>query len=449
MADSSTNEPLKRAGKLLALGVVLLVAVLWWQKQSGTSGAGTSGVGASSQGGSSTGGSAGTPGQGPGGGGAGTGGVGGSAGGPGAAPLPASSADLEAARRAQMKLRRWKMVGDALELNRFPPDSQPLTPAMTDVLKPYARHETPVAIPRKKDGKIDPETSPYVLFTGPKYLLTPGTPIEAHLEVFARRPKEGEPPERMEVDIADARLLKFGQPQFTTVLKAPLNDAGNSGDPVAGDRVYSVTIPASALESLSTYNGMLQLTADVRLNGVDGISHLTLDFMMTAAAPAVFTDNVRERLAPQGLELTVRVDVRQKGNYYTQALLFDSKNKPIGYAVSRNAWDVGLRDATFLFFGLLFHDANAQGPYVMRTLTGSRLAEGNEPFNTEMPPFAGEYWTKNYPLSDFAKTEWESPDKDKLINGLTELAEKNPEKTVVPSASGSAMPAGSAKSGKP
>lgn len=449
MADRSTNEPLKRAGKLLALGVVLLVAILWWQRQSSTSGAGASGAAGASQGGSA-GSGAGAPAFGAGANGAeGSGGGAANGGGAGAAPLPSSSADLEAARRAQMKLRRWKMVGDALELNRFPPDSQPLTPAMTDVLKPYSRHETPVAIPRKKDGKIDPETSPYVLFTGPKYLLSPGTPIEAHLEVFARRPKEGEPPERMEVDIADARLLKFGQPQFTTVVKAPLNDAGNNGDPVAGDRVYSVTIPASALESLATYNGMLQLTADVRLNGVDGISHLTLDFMMTAAPPAVFTDNVRERLAPQGLELTVRVDVKQKGNYFTQALLFDSKNKPIGYAVSRNAWDVGPREATFLFFGLLFHDANAQGPYVMRTLTGARLAEGNEPFNTEMPPYAGEYWTKNYPLSDFSTNEYESPNKDKLIQGLTELAEKNPEKTVVPSASGSAMPAGSAKSAKP
>ncbi len=332
--------------------------------------------------------------------------------------------------------KRAAMVEHAKALNRFPPDSQPLVATQLDLIQPYSRYEVPVPLPLRPGEYPDPDdqTAPYLQFTGPRYLLTGDTPLVATLEVFKRRPQEGQLPERLPVEIVKAELLEFGQPDYQLIETVPMNDHGRDGDPVADDHVASVVVELDSLPDMDDYNGMLMLKVEFRIPNVDHTLAAQLDFMMTAAPPAVFTGNVKERLVPQGLELSVELDVRERGYFFTQILLFDATDKPIGYAMSRNTWEVGKREAVFLFFGLLFHDAQAVAPYVARTFTGGRLPEESEPFKIEIPPYQGEYRTKTYKLSDFSDAEWESPDKDKLIQQLEDLAAQNPDKTPVPAA---------------
>ncbi len=367
-------------------------------------------------------------------------------------PAHELTAEEEAAlQHERMGQRRWAMVNDALELNRFPPDSQPLTSKMTDLLRPpYSRHENP--IPVSPADAADPETAPYFLFTGPRYLITRDQPLQATLEVYRGRPKEGARPQRIAVEIVATQLLVFGQPNFRPVGPLPLGDAGRDGDVQAGDLQYGVVFDPATLPGLQSYNGMLLFTVDLRVPGVANVVQVKLDFMMTAVSPARFTGKVRERLTDSGLELLVQVDVKRKGYYFTQGLLFDAGGAPIGYAVARDTWDVGLHEARFAFFGLLFHQAKAEAPFVLRWLTGSRLPDPDdgEPFKTELEPYLGEYRTRTYHLSDFSSAEYESAEKQRLIEALEDLAEKNPEKTRAAAPVGTGEPdAGTVTTGRP
>lgn len=357
-------------------------------------------------------------------------------------PPARAPVDPDETRRSRMQARRWAMVDDAVRLNRFPPDSMPLSPQMTDVLHPYARHERPLPVRARLGSRerIDPETAPYFLLTGPRYLLQAGTPLAATLEAYRHRPSPDQAPERLPVTIASARVLKFGQPDFLPVGDLPLNDRGEQGDATAGDLVYGGALDPRALPGLARHNGLVKLIVEFQMPGVDHPLQAPLDFMMTAEAPAVFTGGVRERLTPAGLELSVQVDVKRGGYYFVQGLLFDARERPIGLAVARSTWEPGKHDAPLSFFGLLFHEAQAESPYSLRTLTGCRLPDDGEPFKVELPVHEGQYRTRRYALSDFSSAEHESPDKQRLIDSLSDLAAANPDKAPAAPPAGSPAP---------
>lgn len=54
--------------------------------------------------------------------------------------------------------------------------------------------------------------------------------------------------------------------------------------------------------------------------------------------------------------------------------------------IARPRLATGKRDVVLACFGLLIHEAKAQSPYQLKTLTGSRLADDGEPFDTELAP---------------------------------------------------------------
>ena len=333
--------------------------------------------------------------------------------------------------RDRAKTRRLSMIADAMEQNRFPPDSRPLTSEMQDVIRPYQRHESPhpIRLKRGKGEAVDPDKVPWYLLTASRYLLVRDARIEPRLEVYRSRPQGGEGQERVPVEIVAAKLMRFAQPDMVDVGRFPINDEGRDGDEKGGDGVYSASVDLGAYPALATHNGQIKLVVDFTMPGVDYPIRAAIDFQMSAAEPARFTGLVTEKLTPAGLDFAVQLEVKRAGNYYVQGLLFDANNKPIGFAIARPTLATGRRDVVLSFFGLLFHEAKAQSPYQLKTLTGSRLADDGEPFNTELAPWPGPYRSKAYKLTDFSDHEHESPEKDKLLDTLRDLAEKNPDKT--------------------
>lgn len=352
--------------------------------------------------------------------------------GPGAAPTPEganSSYDEHAVTR---QAKRFEALEHTIELTRFPPDSRPLTAEMSDVLKPNRRHEQPqplAANGRSPGQKVDPEHDLFILFTGPRYALSPGEPLAATLEVFRGQPDAARSSERLEIEVRECTLRSTGPSPSAEGL--PLNDRGEQGDKKPGDHTYSLTVEAQALPGFERYNGPLRLDVAFVTPGSSELAHASLDFKLTAAPPARFDGRVGEKLATEGLELRVGLDVKQAGQYVVQGLLFDAKDKPIGFAVDRPQLKLGAGEATLLFFGLLFHEADAQAPFVLRTVTGYRLPEGDEPDKLDMTPMPGEYRTHAYPRSAFSANEWQSEAKDRRLEAIRGLAEENPGKTLV------------------
>jgi len=337
-------------------------------------------------------------------------------------------------RKAMQKERRASMVADALELNRFPPDSRPLTRDMTDVLSPNRRQETPlpVRVPGKRGERLNDDEVPYFLFTGKKHSISQGEPLEATIEFFRKRPDPSAQPDRIPAQQLTCRLMRYGQPEFVPVVDVPLNDDGANGDEVAGDLIYSVVFDPTSIDALRAYNGYIQLEAQFSLASVPAPVRAVLMFELAAVPPARFAGVLREELTADGLVIHMGVDVVRAGYYFVQGLLFDSQGNPIGFAVHRETWQAGRQDAPLLFFGLLFHEAHASGPYVFKTVTGTRLPDDGEPVKTDIPMWTGEYRTRAYSLDRFSDREWESDQKARLIENLQQLADENPDKIPVP-----------------
>lgn len=359
---------------------------------------------------------------------------------------PVDGAQGERARSdvQERRLSRQQIYDDAVLANRYPPDSKPLTAEMKDILKPYSRYERPLPVLRKT-GTNDPETSPYFLFSASKYTLFPGDRFDPKLEVWKGQPKEDGTAERQPVEIKECRIQKLGNRKLELLGTVPLNDRGELGDR-ANDGVYSVDVDPKTVAALRTGGAMIQLEVDFQVPGIDGVTHAVLQFQLGLAEPARFDGHVDEQLKPTGLWLSVGLDVEEAGRYVVQGLVFDAKGKPIGYAVHREDFQKGSHKAPLQFFGLLFHEAAAPGPYVLKTVTGYRLPNGDEPHRADMAPMSGEYRTKAYKLPDFSDKEWESDEKEAHLKALSDFVEDDREKTLeVPrSRPSSAPPAASA-----
>jgi|GEM_PF-4626241 len=348
-----------------------------------------------------------------------------------AASPPLRDEDAEDDVRAKQRAAR---VSHAIELLRFPPHSQPLGPDMADVLQPNRRHESPMPLAgaaiRGAPGAAPPskEDALAYLLTGDAYTLVGRRALVATLEVFREGSRERE---RVAVDItrASVSLVSGGVPSgpAAPLVDSPvvMNDEGHGGDAVAGDHLYGVTIDPSAAPALAGRRGLARLEVEFAAREGDRRpARAALDFRLAPAVPGVIVGVAGERLTPEGLEIAVDVRADDPGTYFVQGLLFDSTDRPIGFAVARPVLARGRATVPLLFFGLLFHEARAAaGPYVFRTVTAHRLPRDDEAERADMETWTGPYrTTKAYSLADFSDKEYESAAKDAKIQALAALA---------------------------
>ena len=304
------------------------------------------------------------------------------------APSPATTS-IDDSRYA----RRNERVSNAIALLRYPPDSQPLTKDMRDVIEPNRRHESRMPVSTSASGA--PGDLEYEL-TADVFTVVGRASLHPTLRAYRDQA-------RVQVEITSAKL--------------------STGAPVTFDDEGKATITPSDLPELAALRGLVRL--DVDFTADRHPAHASLDFRVASTVPATFVGVTGDRLVPEGLEVSVALEVREPGRYFIQGLLFDRADRPIGYAVARPQLTAGAATVSLVYFGLMFHDANANGPYVFRTLTGVRLPEGQEPDRADMDTWTGPYQTASYSLSDFLNGEYESAAKDAKIAALNALANGN------------------------
>jgi hypothetical protein len=175
------------------------------------------------------------------------------------------------------------------------------------------------------------------------------------------------------------------------------------------------------------FRGPVHVLVEFRIAEVDSLAKAGLEYIVDSRATATFTGQTSERATDAGLELSVGVEVVEPGAYVIAGLLFDSRNQPVGHATFRGTLDAGTRAVPLRFWGLLFHDAHAvDGPFTLRTVTGKRLAAQGEPFDADMPAWAGEFRTRPHRVAEFSDREWESDEKTQVLTEARRLADENP-----------------------
>jgi hypothetical protein len=327
-----------------------------------------------------------------------------------------------------MRAKRESVVADIRELTRFPPQSRPLDSSMTDLLRPRSRYDTPVLLPPLKGREAAPQE--FALLTASTYDIgedgvvtltltaTRGTPPAGAASPSPQpHPPGGEP---LSTEIVGVAIWAAGGGPHDASSLFHFVDDGTGGDVRASDGVSTATVDAGTLRAWAPEGGALRVSVRVRVGEREPLD-LSADFLVAGDRGARFDGSVSERLVGGSVVYSVGLDVRRPGTYYVSGLVFDASEQPVGYATWQKPLSAGRATAELTFVGLLFHDKNAKAPFVLRTVTGKRLADAGEKHDVPLASLGGEYPSRRYALSELSTEEWQSPERAAQLRAAEEL----------------------------
>jgi hypothetical protein len=317
-----------------------------------------------------------------------------------------------------------EVYANFLELARFPPLSRPLGPDQHDLLRPYARYESPVVI-TEPTGNVrpDPDDLYYGILTADRYALVGGEKAAVWFKVW-KGEKEG-PGVAVQIDAVNVvGLSGGGEDEVGAITLAPVEEGGGT-----------------------TYRGVLDLAAlgaqrageyrvDLYFRGPDGEPvGGRLDFLYTpaVAVPAKFTGKFRDSVQNGSLVVSFQVDVSRAGRYDFNANLIDRDGKPVGWSRAIiEEMAPGKHWVDLQYFGLIFHDQKASGWFELDQLRGHRSMPGETPDRELMPPPGKRHRTASYRLEDFSSAEWDAPEKHEQIQMYERLIREQDQGVTAP-----------------
>lgn len=319
--------------------------------------------------------------------------------------------------------RRWA---------QYPPDSRPLKANYFDQIEhhwiPLPAKVMPIIGP---DGK--PAEGKHACLLQPlNHTVTEGQVMEITLRCAPNA--EGAP--GVPVEIKEIKLVRyFGEKEWQT--PTPEIEPGTKDN----DYTYKLTYRPRQEDW-----GDMDLSVDFKVPAekVDFTHTLKTHFFSSPVAPAQFRGVAGERIDEDGLVIIVEVAARYAGRYTIEANLFN-EDGPVAISRTDARLTAGPQNIEIKFFGKVFHDQNAPGPYKVVGLRGHQdtapldpadlkrspeevekiLAklESTEPHRRQIPVWEGDYQTEPYKLDVFSGGEWDSPEKRERLAELQELAE--------------------------
>jgi hypothetical protein len=279
--------------------------------------------------------------------------------------------------------------------NVYPPTSRPLSADQLDLLRPGLRHETLRPVDRG-DGVN-------YLFTADRYFAIGDDTVTAILEVN----RDGAP-------IAPAILQAYA---------AVVDPVTHQDRPIpivftpVDGRFASVFAPAKLGLARQSEIG---LYVEFSYGTGTQRGHINFQYTPTRGIPARFTGGFSESIESGSLIIRAGVEVAVPGQYVIDANLFDAANQPVAWSRFKGPLAAGTRAADLVFFGKVILDGNAQAPFHIGQLRGARFAPGSDPDLEQMPPFTGTYTTEPYPADRFSDAEYDSAEKQRMIELLSQ-----------------------------
>jgi hypothetical protein len=277
--------------------------------------------------------------------------------------------------------------------NIYPPTSRPLSSDQSDLLHPNQRHESM--------HPADHGDGVRYLFTADRYFVIGPETLTATLEVQ----RDGAPL-AVTIKRAFATIVEPGRQNERSI---PLAFTAN------GPGFAHTFAPARLGLARQSAIGMY-----IEFDDGMAVQRAHFDFQYTpeAGIPARFTGGFHDSVEAGSLAIRVGVVVTTPGNYLIDANLFDATDQPVAWARFKGELKAGVHDAELVFFGKVLRDADAAGPFHIGQLRGARFAPDRDPDLEQMPSFVGTYTTKAYPGDAFSDAEYDSPDKQRMIDLL-------------------------------
>lgn len=332
------------------------------------------------------------------------------------------------------RVDREQLIKDYLEWSQYPPDSRPLFASHVDRIE-YRRIAAPLQpMPATVDGEV--RRSDFSCLLQPEHHSVLET---ERMRVFLSCTRTGERAATA-IRLRDYRLeARAGERRFRPAPPA-VNDAGENGDEVAGDRVLTFEFRPSAKDW-----GDMHLTVNFEIPGdaADATYSLTTHFFSSPTTPARFTGQFREELRDGSLLVEAGMRVERAGPYTIEANLMNADGEPVAYARAEVNLKAGVQFVPLSFYGKILRDANQSGPFRVVGLRGElntdviqpevlarspaeveRFLAGvrdDRPKRMLVPYFTGTHTTARYDLSAFTDAEYDSIEKTRRLSELSAL----------------------------
>lgn len=177
-------------------------------------------------------------------------------------------------------------------------------------------------------------------------------------------------------------------------------DDGQGADQRAGDGVYSARLVPTVLTATASYMVRVQ-------------THLADGDLLEAAGGFLYSDpaahltgRYRDSLRDGNLVIAAEVEVAEKGRFHLAGTLYSMAGEPIGYAQAAAELEPGRQWIELSYYGLMFHDRQAAGPYRLGTL--ALLTAGRMP-NALNDVVENAYVTRAYRVQQMRSVSFERP----------------------------------------
>jgi hypothetical protein len=287
-------------------------------------------------------------------------------------------AQVEAGKLARETAKEYR------ELARYPESSRAVKKGEAD---PVREKRQPTRQSRRGNDANDPTLS--VWASKVSYEKGQSVDLYASLE---DRGKAVAPADKIVGEIVDA----YG----SVLAQVGYSDDGRGADQRAGDGVYSGRLDASALAATAPYMVRVQTRlADGDLLEAAG------GFLVSAPASRL-TGRYRDSLRDGNLVIAAEVEVAESGRFHLAGTLYSAAGEPIGYAQAAANLEPGRQWIELSYYGLMFHDRQAAGPYKLGSLALSTTTRMPNALNDLVE---NAYTTRPYRLQQMRETPFERP----------------------------------------
>jgi hypothetical protein len=289
---------------------------------------------------------------------------------------------------------------------RYPRTSRPLE----DGLDPIAKTRSP-KVDFDGDAKHpEPRLLAYpsiTNFEAPSDVVIYAQIVE--LRMAPDRGEDGRGPERdrLKQFRIGARAMRGVLQTMDGVMVAPLqfHDDGTHGDAQANDDFFTATYtpdPDKPSELRGQYQVLVQADPD---DGPELSASTTFGYSVQIAH---LTGNYRDAIVNGNLQIDAEIEVEEAGEFRVESTLVTTKDaKMIGYGYGQATLEPGTHWIPITYYGLIFHDMKADGPYSMFSTMLSTV-DPNGAQESDVVPNA--HTTKAYAVSDFGDQPFNDPE---------------------------------------
>jgi hypothetical protein len=234
------------------------------------------------------------------------------------------------------------------QLARYPESSRVLAPGAKDPIREKR-------LPTKQTVR-GPEGTASLSVWAAKVSVEVGKPVDLFAEVSSPKPAL---PLEVTGEIANAAGI---------VAQVTYHDDGKTPDAKAADGIWSARLALPAgLEPQAAESYMVRVKARL----LDGDIREAAGGFLYSNPAAHLTGRYRDAIVDGNLVIAAQVDVQEAGRFHLAGTLYTLQGEPIGTAQAAANLQPGRQWINLSFYGLMFHDRNAAGPFRLGSLAFS------------------------------------------------------------------------------